>query len=90
MLTGTVMNGYASSLFTNLWAVSPKFREEFDRADLQPFIDRYGYRKRMVEDHDAETGEVIEFNCVVRVDTPMEGAFLSKGGILPYVLGNLC
>ena len=36
------------------------------------------------------TGEVIDFNCVVRVDTPMEGAFLSKGGILPYVLGNLC
>ena len=36
------------------------------------------------------TGEVIEFDCVVRVDTPMEGAFLSKGGILPYVLGKLC
>jgi len=36
------------------------------------------------------SGEAIEFDCIVRVDTPMEGAFLSKGGILPYVLGNLC
>ena len=29
------------------------------------------------------------FTCVVRVDTPMEGAFLSRGGILPYVLESL-
>lgn len=29
------------------------------------------------------------FACVVRVDTPMEGAFLARGGILPYVLDNL-
>jgi len=36
------------------------------------------------------SGEVVGFDCVVRVDTPTEGAFLSKGGILPYVLGNLC
>ncbi|MGN0055201.1 MAG: aconitate hydratase AcnA [Atopobiaceae bacterium] len=32
----------------------------------------------------------VEFDCVVRVDTPMEGAFLASGGILPYVLDNLC
>lgn len=34
-------------------------------------------------------GEVVEFVCVVRVDTPMEGAFLARGGILPYVLDSL-
>lgn len=36
----------------------------------------------------SESGDV-EFDCIVRVDTPMEGAFLRSGGILPYVLDNL-
>ncbi len=34
-------------------------------------------------------GSVVEFECVVRVDTPMEGRFLSSDGILPYVLEHL-
>ena len=34
-------------------------------------------------------GERVRFECVVRVDTPTEGAFLAKGGILPYVLSSL-
>ena len=34
-------------------------------------------------------GGVVSFSCVVRVDTPMEGAFLARGGILPYVLDSL-
>ena len=34
-------------------------------------------------------GTEVRFDCVVRVDTPMEGAFLSCGGILPYVLDQL-
>lgn len=34
-------------------------------------------------------GSKTTFRCVVRVDTPMEGAFVRAGGILPYVLDNL-
>ena len=34
-------------------------------------------------------GTVTTFACLVRVDTPMEGHFLSKGGILPYVLDEI-
>jgi aconitate hydratase len=47
-------------------------------------------KKRMcrVEAHRGD-GNVITFDCVVRIDTPMEGAFLAEGGILPYVLGQL-
>ena len=30
-----------------------------------------------------------EFDCIVRVDTPMEQAFMRSGGILPYVLDSL-
>ena len=35
-------------------------------------------------------GTTLEFSCLVRIDTPMEGAFVAKGGILPYVLDSLC
>ena len=34
-------------------------------------------------------GTQVTFECVVRVDTPMEGRFLRSGGILPYVLDEL-
>lgn len=34
-------------------------------------------------------GTRITFDCVVRVDTALEGAFLRSGGILPYVLEEL-
>ena len=33
--------------------------------------------------------EVRVFRCVVRIDTPMEVAFMAAGGILPYVLDHL-
>ena len=34
-------------------------------------------------------GTTVSFDVTVRVDTPMEGAFLREGGILPFVLGQL-
>ncbi|MBP3884027.1 MAG: aconitate hydratase AcnA, partial [Olsenella sp.] len=36
-----------------------------------------------------DCGDKVCFDCVVRVDTPMEGGYLSAGGILPFVLGRL-
>lgn len=34
-------------------------------------------------------GETVEFNAIVRVDTPTEGAYMAHGGILQYVLRQL-
>lgn len=34
-------------------------------------------------------GETRVFRCAVRIDTPMEVAFMASGGILPYVLDHL-
>jgi uncharacterized methyltransferase DUF6094 len=51
VLTGSLMGGYASSLFTNFWALSPAFRAEFGRDDRAAFIARYGFRKVLVS-HD--------------------------------------
>ena len=45
-------------------------------------------RQARVTAHRAD-GSSFEFMCVVRVDTPMEGAYLSRGGILPFVLDAL-
>lgn len=88
LMTGSIMNGYAESLFANMWALSPSFREEFSREDKQRFIDRYGYRKRIVEAK--EEGKVVEFgkvsDRVQRVERPAGNA----PGILPvFILRHL-
>jgi Uncharacterised methyltransferase family (DUF6094) len=54
LMTGSLMNGYAASLFTNLWYLSRTFREEFGREELQKYLDRYGYRKRIVSEEDLD------------------------------------
>lgn len=84
--TGSVMNGYAASLFTNMWYLSPDFRAEFGRDEIQRFIDRYGYRKQIATDRDKETGEVVEFGAVTdRVQRTTRNAGESAG-ILPLFL----
>lgn len=35
------------------------------------------------------SGEVVDFPVIVRIDTPTEAAYVSRGGILPYVLDRL-
>jgi hypothetical protein len=45
VLSGSLMGGYASSLFPNFWALSRSFRDEFKRQELTAFVDRYGYRR---------------------------------------------
>ncbi len=85
LLTGTIMNGYAESLFTNLWYLSPAFRQEFLRDERQKFVDRYGYRKRIVEDRDGE-GKVIEFGTVTDRVERRERLIGNAPGVLPLLL----
>jgi hypothetical protein len=86
LMTGSIMNGYAESLFTNMWALSPEFRLEFERDERQKFIDRYGYRKRVVEDKDKETGEVVEFGSMSDRVTRSERVIGNAPGVLPLFL----
>lgn len=53
-LTGSLMGGYASSLFANLWALSPRFRREFRRTERPAFVTHYGYQKLYVREDDVE------------------------------------
>lgn len=83
-LTGTNSNGYASSMFANLWVASANFRHAFNREDLPRFVDTYGYRKLSEDvDHD---------NTVVKVgvqsDRQASGTslYLRKIGQAPGIL----
>ena len=86
LMTGSIMNGYAASLFTNIWALSPAFRDEFAKDDRQRFIDRYGYRKRILTDKDRESGEVIEFGSHTDRVERSERMAGDAPGILPLFL----
>lgn len=86
LLTGTVMNGYAESLFTNMWALSEDFRREFARDERTRFIDRYGYRKRLLEDRDKETGKVVEYGSMSDRVERNERMIGDAPGVLPVFL----
>lgn len=85
LMTGSLMNGYAESMFVNMWALSPAFRKEFKRDDKQRYIDRFGYRKRILEDRDDE-GKVVEFGSHSDRVTRSERIVGSAPGVLPLFL----
>jgi hypothetical protein len=86
-MTGSIMNGYAKSLFTNLWALSESFRGEFKREDLGIFTSRYGYKKKtVISGEDQEKGDITGYgkttDKVVR-SSRMSG---DAPGVLPLLL----
>lgn len=85
LLTGTIMNGYAESLFTNTWALSADFRREFAREDRTRFVDRFGYRKRLVEECDKE-GKVVEYGTMSDRVERRERTIGDAPGVLPLFL----
>lgn len=90
LLSGSIMNGYADSLFANWWSISREFREEFDRDDRGLFVDRYGYRKRLLQDADKTTGEVVEYGSMSDRVERKEKDLGSAPGVLPlFVLKML-
>lgn len=87
LLTGSVMNGYASSLFTNLWAVSPAFRREFARDEQTKFVTRYGYRKRLVTfGSEKDKGKVVEYGAVSDRVQREERTIGDAPGVLPLLV----
>jgi 16S rRNA G966 N2-methylase RsmD len=86
LATGSIMNGYASSLFTNMWALSADFRREFGRDEQQRFIDRFGYRKRILSEKDKETGKVVEFGSHTDRVERTERMAGDAPGVLPLFL----
>jgi hypothetical protein len=86
LMTGSVMNGYAESLFMSMWACSPAFRDEFSRDDKQRFIDRYGYRKRLLTDRKEDDEASIAFGSMSDRVTTTSRIIGNAPGILPLFL----
>lgn len=53
-MTGSFMNGYASSLFANFHALSADFREKFSYSEKTRFVRRYGFIRTEREVNDNE------------------------------------
>ncbi len=86
LMTGSIMNGYAESLFTNMWAISRDFREEFSREERQSFVTRYGYRKRVVSEKDLDSGKIVAFGSQTDRVERLEHNVGDAPGILPLFL----
>lgn len=84
-LTGTSNNGYASSLFANMWAMSPRFRSEFGREDKSAFTNRYGYRKVKVEPEDGSSDWVARYGAMSDLVDTGDGLRRRKIGEAPGV-----
>lgn len=90
MLTGSIMNGYAASLFILQWMADPEFRAEFSRDQLAEFVRRYGYVKMKVEYRDKDSGKVVEFGAVSdRVERTQREAGNAPGVLPLFVLQYL-
>lgn len=89
-LTGSVMNGYAASMFMLAWMADPDFRREFDRNQGPEFVRRYGYIKIKVEYKDRDSGKNVAFGAVSDRVVRTEREAGNAPGVLPlFVLQYL-
>lgn len=88
-LTGSIMNGYAESLFTTLWYLSRRFRAVYRRDERRRFVEDCGYRRRQVQYVEKSSGKVVpfEFGAVSdrRVDV-QERELGDAPGVLPVAI----
>ncbi|HYN19417.1 MAG TPA: DUF6094 domain-containing protein [Thermoanaerobaculia bacterium] len=86
-LTGSLMGGYASSLFANIWALSPRFRRRFQPWEQQAFITTYGYRKIYVPvGADDVVSEVVGYGSRSDREETREAPEIRQMGQAPGVL----
>ncbi len=64
-LSGTLMGGYASTLFHLLYRFSPEIRSEFGRSEESKWVQRYGFLEQSVR-HDRDLDEPTEDGSVSR------------------------
>lgn len=57
-LTGTLFGGYASNLFHLFWRFLPGFREEYQRNEVDRFVQEYGLLERISRSDEEEDGRV--------------------------------
>jgi aconitate hydratase len=63
--------------------------EVFDITGIRDVVDKFSAGRTVRVKAKAKGGEPIEFDAVVRIDTPQEALYYANGGILQYVLRQL-
>ena len=90
VLTGSLMGGYASSLFSLFWALSPRFRREFGRGEKSRFTQRYGYHKLLVAPRDqAERDAVYGAHTDRKVSRKQQSLGEAPGVMPPFLMKHL-
>lgn len=88
LMTGSIMNGYAESLFTNFWYISRSFREEFPEREgsKSVFVERYGYLKKEIREGDTSKPSSASYGAVTDRVEKSERIIGKAPGILPVFL----
>jgi aconitate hydratase len=64
--------------------------ETFDITGIRKVVEKFAAGKRIkVRAKGKPREKAIEFEALVRIDTPQEALYYANGGILPYVLRQL-
>jgi hypothetical protein len=85
-LSGSMMGGYASSLFANFWALSPRFRRQFRRHEKQSFVSRYGLRKVYVPYGQEAESQVVGYGATSDREETREAPEIRQLGEAPGIL----
>jgi aconitate hydratase len=62
--------------------------EVFKIGGIRELVDKFA-PGRQVTVRGTKNGKTVEFNCLVRIDTPQEAQYYANGGILQFVLRQL-
>ena len=63
--------------------------ETFDITGIRDVVDKFSAGRTVKVKAKSKGGDPIEFDAVVRIDTPQEALYYANGGILQYVLRQL-
>jgi hypothetical protein len=86
-LTGSIMGGYASSLFANMWALDHDFRREFPHDAQSAFCRRYGFQKVLVSAESKEKlGRPVDFGACSDRESRGVRVLGEAPGVLPLFL----
>jgi hypothetical protein len=85
-LTGSLMGGYAGSLFSNLWALSQRFRSQFRPWEQQAFNTAYGYRKIYIPVDGEVVSETVGYGSRSDREQTREAPAIRQMGQAPGVL----
>ena len=88
VLSGTLMGGYASTLFYLLYRFYPEFRSRFGYTGESDWIHEYGFYEETIK-HDSSRTVVVEDGSVSKRKTSSKRSVRERPGLMPSALFHL-